>query len=306
MPHHVGTSRLFYRGAASELYLIHRVGIKVISKPWSPNSQDIEGPLQAEISWLAKMYAAFSVLALTALVTRLVGIAQLNVLGIAIPVDAFTAIAFLGVLVHWNRARWLRDLLRQVDADNSDGLQASRILKEARKSDNLFLRGFVPRVRLAPRVSSQMNVYIMEKDDPTSMVTYAAFVVILLSLLPFRLAGGHLYYSAGWPGVLLGIAALGICVLNWHIACLWLIPFSKLSTRSPLDKPRPAEVDNPRPKDVSRPRHKEKEFIDNIDSCGPGVPAFLLAIPLIAIILLFLQVARRWRGAIAFIRGNRR
>ena len=145
------------------------------------------------------------------------------VLGIEIPVDGFTVIAFLGVLVHWNRARWLRDLLRGVNADNSDGLQASRVLQEVRKSDNLFLTGFVPRVRLASRVSSRVNVYIMEKTDPTSIVTYAAFVVIFLSLLPFRLAGRHLYYSPGWPGIFLGIAALGICVVRRRRAVIRFI-----------------------------------------------------------------------------------
>lgn len=208
---------------------------------WSPGSGDIEAPLLAEIQWLARIYAGFTVLAMTVLITRLIGIGKFQVLGVDVPVDAFTAIAVLATLAHYSRASWLRSLLMQVSGDHADGLQARRVLQEVRKSDSVFLRGFIPRVRLATASTSRVKVYVMEKADPTSAVTYGAVAVIFLALLPFRLSHGHLIFSRGWPGICLAVAAAAFCVLNWQAACRWLIPFSAMSARSPAEELTAAE-----------------------------------------------------------------
>jgi hypothetical protein len=236
-------------------------------KRWSPGSQDIEGPLLVEILWLARMYAAFTVLALTVLAARLVGIGQFSILGLEVPMDGFTGISVLATLVHFYRARWIRSLLLLVSVDQSDGLQVGRILQEVRKSDSLFLRGFIPRVRLGATLRNRVNVYVMEKTDPTSIVTYGANFITFFALLPFRVSSGHLLYSGGWPGICLTLAAPLFCVANWQAACQWLIPFSMMSIRSP-----------------------DEEFTDMeergvITSSGGGPIAFLIGVTL-GIILL--------------------
>jgi hypothetical protein len=54
-------------------------------------------------------------------------------------------------------------------------------------------------------------------------------------------SGGQFDYRGGWIGICCSLAAPVICILNWQIACRWLLPFSKLSLRSP-EKPFTDEI----------------------------------------------------------------
>ena len=100
--------------------------------------------------------------------------------------------------------------------------ERQRVFAKVTSGGGLFVRGLIPRTE---RVG---NVYKMKWNDPTTLVSYLAALLIIVTIVPFDFSSRTVFLKYL-------LIALLIMVINWFIGSRWAVTLSQLTSKTGAD-----------------------------------------------------------------------
>jgi len=182
-------------------------------------AEDNSNPLQEapinNATWIDRVLWAFVILGGTIVLLKLTNKRTFSWAGVEFDTHRAWIVFIFLTLAHLYTTLLFHVSTVKFSTTSTEG-ERQKVFAKVTSSGGLFMRGLIPRTE---RVG---NVYKMKWADPTTLVSYLAAILIIVTIVPFDFSSRTMFFKYF-------IGALLIMIVNWFIGSRWAVTLSQLT-----------------------------------------------------------------------------